>query len=145
MLRALALASLRRRLWPAAATPGSSRQAADAAGTAGRPSRRSPSPRAEAEAAHHQGPQGGHGRHGEAGDQVTVQYVGVSYTNGRQFDASWDRGEPFDFTLGNGDVIQGWDQGVAGMKVGGRRELIIPPDLAYGPQGQPPTIGPTRR
>ena len=63
----------------------------------------------------------GTGAAAQAGKQVSVQYVGVSYTNGRQFDASWDRGQPFDFTLGNGDVIQGWDQGVAGMKVGGRR------------------------
>jgi peptidylprolyl isomerase len=84
----------------------------------------------------------GSGPAAKAGDKVSVQYVGVSYTNGRQFDASWDRGQPFDFTLGGGDVIQGWDQGVAGMKVGGRRELIIPPDLAYGAQGSPPTIGP---
>ena len=84
----------------------------------------------------------GAGRAAKAGDKVSVQYVGVSYTNGRQFDASWDRGQPFDFTLGNGDVIQGWDQGVAGMKVGGRRQLVIPADLAYGPQGSPPNIGP---
>jgi peptidylprolyl isomerase len=84
----------------------------------------------------------GTGAEAKPGDKVSVQYVGVSYSNGRQFDASWDRGEPFSFTLGGGQVIPGWDQGVAGMKVGGRRELIIPPDLAYGPQGQPPTIGP---
>jgi peptidylprolyl isomerase len=73
---------------------------------------------------------------------VTVHYVGVSKANGRQFDASWDRGEPFQFQLGAGQVIPGWDQGVAGMKVGGRRELVIPPRLAYGPAGSPPTIGP---
>jgi peptidylprolyl isomerase len=83
----------------------------------------------------------GTGKTAKPGDKVSVQYVGVSYTNGRQFDASWDRGQPFEFTLGNGDVIPGWDQGVAGMKEGGRRMLIIPPDLAYGPQGQGP-IGP---
>ena len=71
-----------------------------------------------------------------------MQYVGVSAVNGRQFDASWDRGEPFSFQLGSGGVIQGWDQGVEGMKVGGRRQLVIPPDLAYGPQGSPPSIGP---
>jgi peptidylprolyl isomerase len=76
------------------------------------------------------------------GDRVTVHYVGVSYSNGKQFDASWDRGEPFTFTLGGGDVIPGWDQGVAGMKEGGRRRLTIPPELAYGEQGRPPAIGP---
>jgi peptidylprolyl isomerase len=84
----------------------------------------------------------GTGATAEAGKQVTVQYVGVSAVNGRQFDASWDRGEPFSFQLGSGGVIQGWDQGVEGMKVGGRRQLVIPPDLAYGPQGSPPSIGP---
>ena len=77
-----------------------------------------------------------------AGSNVTVQYVGTSFKNGRQFDASWDRGEPFSFQLGAGSVIPGWDQGVQGMKVGGRRQLVIPPDLAYGPQGSPPAIGP---
>lgn len=76
------------------------------------------------------------------GDQISVQYVGVDYETGEQFDASWDTGQPFDFQLGSGDVIPGWDEGIVGMKVGGRRELVIPPDLAYGPQGSPPTIGP---
>ena len=84
----------------------------------------------------------GTGAEAKAGDEVTVQYVGVNYKNGKEFDASWDRGEPFVFQLGAGMVIPGWDQGVEGMKVGGRRELIIPPELAYGPQGQPPAIGP---
>ena len=84
----------------------------------------------------------GTGATAEAGKQVTVQYVGISFVNGRQFDASWDRGEPFSFQLGSGGVIQGWDQGVEGMKVGGRRQLVIPPDLAYGPEGSPPSIGP---
>ena len=84
----------------------------------------------------------GTGKAAKAGDQVTVQYVGTSFLNGRQFDASWDRGEPFKFQLGAGAVIPGWDKGVEGMKVGGRRQLVIPPDLAYGPQGSPPTIGP---
>jgi len=73
---------------------------------------------------------------------VTVQYVGVDYKTGKQFDASWDRGEPFPFTLGNSEVIPGWEQGVEGMKVGGRRELIIPPQLAYGSTGSPPLIAP---
>ena len=74
------------------------------------------------------------------GDNVTVQYVGALYENGQEFDASWDRGEPFELTLGGGTVIEGWDQGLVGMKAGGRRELIIPPDLGYGAQGSPPTI-----
>ncbi len=79
----------------------------------------------------------GSGQAAKAGDTVTVQYVGVLYANGKQFDASWDRGEPFSFPLGGGQVIPGWDQGVVGMKPGGRRELIIPSDLAYGAQGTP--------
>jgi peptidylprolyl isomerase len=84
----------------------------------------------------------GEGQTAKSGDNVTVHYVGVAYSTGKQFDASWDRGEPFPFTLGAGQVIPGWDQGVAGMKVGGRRELTIPPDLAYGETGAPPDIGP---
>ena len=84
----------------------------------------------------------GTGAPAEPGQQVTVQYVGTSFLNGRQFDASWDRGEPFTFQLGSGSVIKGWDEGVKGMKVGGRRQLVIPPDLAYGAEGSPPTIGP---
>jgi peptidylprolyl isomerase len=84
----------------------------------------------------------GTGAQAKAGDTVTVDYVGVLYKNGKQFDASWDRGQPFTFQLGTGQVIPGWDQGVAGMKVGGRRELVIPPDMAYGAQGAPPDIPP---
>lgn len=84
----------------------------------------------------------GTGAEAVAGDEVTVQYVGVNYKNGKEFDSSWSRSEPFTFQLGAGMVIPGWDQGVEGMKVGGRRELIIPPDLAYGPEGAPPAIGP---
>ena len=84
----------------------------------------------------------GKGKAAKAGDQVTVQYVGVSYSTGEQFDASWDNGQPFPFALGEGQVIPGWDEGVPGMKVGGRRELVIPPDMAYGPAGSPPAIGP---
>jgi peptidylprolyl isomerase len=84
----------------------------------------------------------GDGATAEAGDQISVQYVGVDYATGEQFDASWDTGQPFDFELGAGNVIPGWDEGIQGMKVGGRRELTIPADLAYGPQGQPPDIGP---
>ena len=84
----------------------------------------------------------GDGAAAKQGDQITVQYVGVDYATGEQFDASWDNGQPFPLQLGAGQVIGGWDQGIEGMKVGGRRELIIPPDLAYGAQGQPPDIGP---
>lgn len=84
----------------------------------------------------------GSGAEAKSGDEVTVQYVGVNYKNGKEFDSSWSRNEPFSFTLGAGEVIPGWDQGVEGMKVGGRRELIIPPELAYGESGAPPAIGP---
>ncbi len=66
------------------------------------------------------------------GDMVQVHYVGVAFSTGEEFDASWNRGDPLQFQLGAGQVIAGWDQGVQGMKVGGRRQLIIPPDLAYG-------------
>ncbi|HEY8582442.1 MAG TPA: FKBP-type peptidyl-prolyl cis-trans isomerase [Capillimicrobium sp.] len=84
----------------------------------------------------------GDGPAAKAGDLVSVDYVGVLYKNGKEFDASWERGEPIQFQLGVGQVIPGWDQGIEGMKVGGRRELIIPADLAYGAQGAPPTIPP---
>ena len=77
-----------------------------------------------------------------AGMQVEVQYVGVAWSTGREFDASWNRGSTFRFTLGNRMVIQGWDQGVAGMRVGGRRELVIPPALGYGARGAGGAIGP---
>lgn len=84
----------------------------------------------------------GMGATAKSGDEVTVQYVGVGYDSEEEFDSSWSRNEPFSFTLGAGEVIPGWDQGVAGMKAGGRRELIIPSNLAYGPAGSPPVIGP---
>ena len=84
----------------------------------------------------------GTGAEAKAGESVTVNYVGALYKGGKVFDASWKRKEPFTFTLGQGQVIKGWDQGVAGMKVGGRRELIIPSELAYGAQGSPPKIPP---
>jgi peptidylprolyl isomerase len=84
----------------------------------------------------------GKGNPAKAGDELTVQYVGVLYKNGNQFDASWDRGQPLSFQLGANMLIRGWDRGLVGMKVGGRRELTIPPALAYGPQGFPPDIGP---
>jgi peptidylprolyl isomerase len=82
----------------------------------------------------------GTGAEAKAGDSVTVNYVGVLFNGGKQFDASWKRSETFTFTLGKGQVIPGWDQGVTGMKVGGRRELIIPAELAYGKRGSSPTI-----
>jgi peptidylprolyl isomerase len=84
----------------------------------------------------------GTGATAKKGDKVTVQYVGVGYDSEKEFDSSWSRNEPFTFTLGAGEVIKGWDQGVEGMKVGGRRELLIPGNLAYGPEGRPPEIGP---
>lgn len=84
----------------------------------------------------------GSGAEAKSGDRVTVQYVGVTYEKGKEFDASWNRGEPFAFTLGGSEVIAGWEQGIEGMKVGGRRELIIPPELAYGETGAPPAIPP---
>lgn len=77
----------------------------------------------------------GDGPEAGAGNDVSVHYVGVSWSNGRQFDSSWDRGEEFQFSLGAGQVIQGWDQGVAGMRLGGRRRITIPPHLGYGPRG----------
>jgi FKBP-type peptidyl-prolyl cis-trans isomerase len=76
----------------------------------------------------------GSGPAAKPGDEVTVHYVGVNYKTGKQFDASWDRGEPFTFKLGEGAVIAGWEKGIPGMKPGGRRELIIPPELGYGYQ-----------
>lgn len=84
----------------------------------------------------------GTGPEAKAGDPVTVNYVGVLYKGGKEFDASWKRKEPFSFVLGKNQVIAGWDKGVAGMKVGGRRELIIPAPLGYGATGSPPAIPP---
>jgi len=77
-----------------------------------------------------------------AGQTATVHYVGVSASSGAQFDASWDRGETFQFQLGAGQVIKGWDQGVAGMRVGGRRRLVIPAHLGYGERGAGGVIAP---
>jgi peptidylprolyl isomerase len=84
----------------------------------------------------------GDGDEATAGRKVTVHYVGVSFLTGEQFDASWDRGQPFEFKLGKGQVIPGWDQGVAGMKVGGRRRLTIPSAMAYGARGAGGVIKP---
>ena len=83
----------------------------------------------------------GTGAEAKAGKHVTVHYVGT-LTNGKKFDSSRDRGEGFDFNLGAGEVIQGWDQGVAGMKVGGMRKLTVPAELGYGARGFPPVIPP---
>ena len=84
----------------------------------------------------------GDGDEAAPGHVVEVHYVGVSWQSGQQFDASWDRGETFKFGLGKGQVIQGWDQGVVGMKIGGRRKITIPPMLAYGKRGAGGVIGP---
>jgi peptidylprolyl isomerase len=84
----------------------------------------------------------GDGAAAAPGDQVTVHYVGVSFDSGAEFDSSWSRNEPFRFPLGAGRVIAGWDRGVAGMKVGGRRQLVIPPHLAYGDSGAGGVIKP---
>lgn len=85
----------------------------------------------------------GTGPPAKTGSTVTVNYVGVLYSNGTEFDSSWKTGKPFaPFALGQGKVIPGWDKGLVGMRVGGRRELIIPPNLAYGKTGSPPTIPP---
>ncbi|MFK0292322.1 FKBP-type peptidyl-prolyl cis-trans isomerase [Streptomyces sp. NPDC090442] len=84
----------------------------------------------------------GDGPVAKAGDMVSVHYVGVSYSTGEEFDASWNRGKPLQFQLGVGQVIPGWDKGVQGMKVGGRRRLTIPPHLAYGERGAGGRIAP---
>lgn len=84
----------------------------------------------------------GTGKKARSGDTVEVQYVGVSWSSGEQFDASWDREEAFQFDLGEGFVIAGWDEGVEGMRVGGRRLLVVPPDKGYGEQGSPGAIRP---
>ena len=84
----------------------------------------------------------GDGPEAVAGKRVDMHYVGVSWSSGEQFDASWDRGDTFGFKLGAGQVIPGWEQGIPGMKVGGRRKLTIPPALAYGSQGAGGVIGP---
>ena len=83
----------------------------------------------------------GHGPRAEAGHTVTAHDVGV-FSSGEEFDASWNRGRPLDFRLGIGQVIPGWDQGIVGMRVGGRRRLVVPPHLAYGARGAGSVIGP---
>jgi len=84
----------------------------------------------------------GDGEEAVAGKTVKVHYVGVAHSTGEEFDASYTRGEPLSFRLGSGQVISGWDQGVQGMKVGGRRKLVIPPDLGYGDRGAGGAIKP---
>jgi peptidylprolyl isomerase len=84
----------------------------------------------------------GEGDEAVAGKQVLVHYVGVAHSTGEEFDASYNRGEPLAFRLGVGQVISGWDQGVQGMKVGGRRQLVIPPHLGYGDRGAGGVIKP---
>jgi peptidylprolyl isomerase len=84
----------------------------------------------------------GDGDVAKAGDTVQVHYVGVAYSTGEEFDSSYDRGDPLEFQLGTGRVIAGWDQGVQGMRVGGRRQLVIPPHLAYGDRGAGTAIAP---
>ena len=82
----------------------------------------------------------GTGQTAKKGDTVTVNYVGVLFKTGKEFDSSWSRNQPFTTALSTGSVIPGWVQGIPGMKVGGRRELIIPPSLGYGKAGSPPKI-----
>ncbi|MFF9016959.1 FKBP-type peptidyl-prolyl cis-trans isomerase [Streptomyces sp. NPDC014870] len=82
----------------------------------------------------------GDGPEAKPGRVVQVHYVGVTFASGKEFDASWDHGRPFKFAVGGGRVIKGWDRGVRGMKVGGRREIIVPPRLGYGNQSPSPSI-----
>jgi peptidylprolyl isomerase len=84
----------------------------------------------------------GDGAEAVAGSTVSAHYVGVAWSSGEEFDSSWNRGQPLDFKVGIGQVIQGWDQGLLGMKVGGRRRLEIPPHMAYGERGAGGAIGP---
>ena len=84
----------------------------------------------------------GEGEEAKSGHKVSVHYVGVAFSTGAEFDASWDRGQPFEFKLGKGQVIPGWDAGVQGMKVGGRRKLTIPSAMAYGARGAGGVIKP---
>ena len=84
----------------------------------------------------------GKGPGAKPGDVVVVNYVGMNFSNGQEFDASWDRGQPFPVQLGAHEVIEGWERGLIGIKKGGRRKLTIPPELGYGPQGSPPAIPP---
>ncbi|MEU7700207.1 FKBP-type peptidyl-prolyl cis-trans isomerase [Streptomyces sp. NPDC087908] len=82
----------------------------------------------------------GDGPEAKPGNVVQVHYVGVTFASGREFDASWDRGQPFKFAVGGGRVIKGWDRGIRGMRVGGRREIVVPPRLGYGDRSPSPLI-----
>ena len=84
----------------------------------------------------------GSGAEAKAGDKVEVHYILLLYKGGKEIDSSWERGEPYSFELGAGKVTKGWEQGIEGMKVGGRRELVAPGDFSYGKKGRPPTIPP---
>lgn len=84
----------------------------------------------------------GDGAEAGKGSKISAHYVGVAFSTGEEFDSSWNRGQPLDFTLGVGQVIAGWDQGIAGMKAGGRRKLVIPSELAYGERGAGAAIAP---
>lgn len=84
----------------------------------------------------------GSGAEAKKGDEATIQYVGVGYKTKKEFDSSWDRKEPLTFTIGAGKVIEGMSRGVEGMKVGGRREMLLPANIAYGATGKPPKIAP---
>ena len=84
----------------------------------------------------------GKGPGAKKGNTVVVNYVGLNFSNGREFDASWDSGATFPVQLGTGSVIAGWEKGLIGIKEGGRRKLVIPPELGYGAQGYPPDIPP---
>lgn len=84
----------------------------------------------------------GDGPEAKSGDTISAHYVGVAHSSGEEFDASWNRGAPLDFQLGVGQVIPGWDRGIVGMRVGGRRRLVIPPQLAYGDRGAGTAVKP---
>jgi peptidylprolyl isomerase len=84
----------------------------------------------------------GDGPEAKSGDTISAHYVGVAHSSGEEFDASWNRGAPLDFQLGVGQVIPGWDRGIVGMRVGGRRRLVIPPQLAYGDRGAGAAVKP---
>lgn len=123
------------------AQTGATRKKTAAAPAAGGPTKVTGAPTKTASGLEYWDIKKGTGPEAAAGKKVQVHYTGW-LTNGKKFDSSVGRG-PFEFNLGAGDVIKGWDEGVAGMKVGGKRQLRIPPNLAYGPEGRPPVIPPS--